>query len=263
MTRYILPNGDFETIPENPGIRRFVWEHFQNMNRIVQQMKYCGGTFSGFKSIICALEITVLGHHCTPEGRLPDEKCVTVISNWSDCKDLSDVRSFLGTIGVCRIFIKNFAQRAHHLVKLTCKNHSFEWGPLQQAAQQDLKTALLTSPALRTIDYTSDASIILSVDTSYIAVGFILSQCDPDKPNIHYFAWFRSITLNNCEARFSQPKLELYGLYRAVHALKLYLISCRNLIVEVDAKWVVPTIFIINSRQMPAQIIVPCPVKIW
>jgi hypothetical protein len=26
-TRYELPEGKYETIPENPGIRRFVWEH--------------------------------------------------------------------------------------------------------------------------------------------------------------------------------------------------------------------------------------------
>ncbi len=28
-TRYELPNGGYEVIPENPGMRRFVWEHLQ------------------------------------------------------------------------------------------------------------------------------------------------------------------------------------------------------------------------------------------
>ncbi|OBZ76149.1 hypothetical protein A0H81_03902 [Grifola frondosa] len=46
--------------------------------------------------------------------------------------------------------------------------------PKQIAAQDDLKQALLDSPALRAIDYTLDASVILAVDTSYIAVGFYL-----------------------------------------------------------------------------------------
>ena len=72
-TRYILPSGEPETIPDNPGIRQFVWEHFQDLNRVVQQMKYSGGTFSGFKSILCASKITVLGHRCTFEGRLPEQ----------------------------------------------------------------------------------------------------------------------------------------------------------------------------------------------
>ena len=50
-------NGDrtYETIPENAGIRCFVWEHFQNLNRVVQRMKYCRGTFSGPKTTLCRI----------------------------------------------------------------------------------------------------------------------------------------------------------------------------------------------------------------
>jgi hypothetical protein len=61
-TGYIKDNGEPETIPENSGIWRLVWEHFQDLNRIVQRMKYSGGTFSGLKTTLCTPEITVLGH---------------------------------------------------------------------------------------------------------------------------------------------------------------------------------------------------------
>ena len=237
-SRYIQANGQPETIPENDGIRRFVWEHFQDLNRIVQKMKYAGGTFSGVKSTLCAPEITVLGHRCTMDGRLPDQSRVAKLLNWGPCKDLSDVRAFLGTIGVCRLFIRNFSHRAHHLVKLTRKAVEWEFGQDQLDAMDDLRQALLTSPALRPIDYTSTAPVILSVDTSHIAVGYILSQCSTDNPKLRYHARFGSITLNERERRFSQPKLELYGLYRALRQLKLYLIGVRNLIVEVDAKYI-------------------------
>ena len=237
-TRYIKDDGEPETIPENSGIRRFVWEHFQDLNRIVQRMKYSGGTFSGLKTTLCAQEITILGHRCTMEGRLPDQSRVAKIVNWGPCKDLTDVRAFLGTIGVCRLFIKDFSHRAHHLVKLTRKGAPWEFGQDQLSAMEDLKQALLSSPALRPIDYTSSAPVILSVDTSQIAVGFILSQCDPDNSTRRYYARFSSITLNDRECKFSQPKLELYGLYRALRSLKLYLIGVRNLVIEVDARYI-------------------------
>jgi hypothetical protein len=237
-SRYILPTGEPETIPENPGIRRFVWEHFQDLNRVVQRMKYCGGTFSGFKSFLCASEITVLGHRCTIDGRLPEQSRIDKIINWGPCQNLSDVRSFLGTIGVCRLFIQNFAKRAHHLVKLTRKGVEWEFGQDQLDAMKDLKDALLSSPALRPIDYNSDSPVILSVDTSSIAIGIILAQCDPTDTKRRFIAKFGSITLNEQEARYSQPKLELYGLYRALRSLKLYLLGVRNLIVEVDAKFI-------------------------
>ena len=237
-TRYIQENGEPETIPENSGIRRFIWEHFQDLNRVVQRMKYSGGTFSGYKSFLCRSEITVLGHRCTFDGRLPDQSRLSKIINWGPCKDLTDVRAFLGTIGVCRMFIRNFSHRAHHLIKLTRKGMDWEFGTDQLNAMTDLKEALLSSPALRPIDYESPSPVILSVDTSQLAVGYILSQCDPANPKLRYHARFGSITLNDRERRFSQPKLELYGLYRALRQLKMYLIGVRRLIIEVDAKYI-------------------------
>ena len=237
-TRYVLPDGTEERIPENPGIRRFVWEHFQDLNRICQRLKYHGGTFSGFKAFMCRAEIALLGNRCTIDGRLPEEGRVIKVTNWGPCKDLSDVRAFIGTIGTCRMFIKNFASRAHHLVKLTRKGAPWEFGDEQLAAMADLKEALINSPALRPIDYTSEAPVILSVDTSYIAIGFLLAQCDISDPKVRYYARFGSITLNEREARFSQPKLELYGLYRALRTLKNLLIGVRNMVVEVDAAYI-------------------------
>ena len=145
-----------------------------------------------------------------------------MIRNWGPCKNLSEVRAFLGTVGVIRIFIRNFAHRAHHLVKLTRKDAPFEWGPEQEAAQADLKKAVLDSPALRAINYRSGVPVILAVDTSYIAIGFFLCQAELDNPKIRHYSRFGSITLNDREARFSQAKLEIYGLYRALRACKLY-----------------------------------------
>ena len=121
---------------------------------------------------------------------------------------------------------------------LTRKDTPFIFGPEQISAQEALKAALLASPALRPIDYTSSAPVILAVDTSQIAVGFLLCQCDAENPRIRRFARFGSITLNNRESRFSQPKLELYGLFRVLRSLKAYLIGVRNLVVEVDVRYI-------------------------
>jgi len=134
------------------------------------------------------------------------------------------------------MFIQNFAKRAHVLTILTKKDTPFEFGPAQVAVQEDLKSALLNSPALRSIDYHSSSPVIVAVDTSPIAVGFYLAQADPDEPKKRFFARFGSITLNERECRFSQPKLKLYGLFHALRALKMYIIGVRNLVVEVDCR---------------------------
>ncbi|TFK77567.1 hypothetical protein K466DRAFT_451582, partial [Polyporus arcularius HHB13444] len=89
----------------------------------------------------------------------------------------------------------------------------------------DLKDALVHSPALRPIDYSSPAEVILAVDTSYIAIGYLLAQCDLENPSRRYYSRFGSIVLNAREAAYSQAKLELYGLYRALKACKRLLIG--------------------------------------
>lgn len=103
----------------------------------------------------------------------------------------------------------------------------------------DLKNALIHSPALRPIDYTSPAEVIVAVDTYYIAIVYLLAQCniaEPSRPPRRYYARFDSITLNAQESGHSQAKLEIYGLYRSLNAWKRLLIGVRNLVVEVDAR---------------------------
>ena len=50
--------------------------------------------------------------------------------------------------------------------------------------------------------------------------------------------YFGSITLNDHESCFSQPKLELYNLFCTLCALKMYLIGVQNLVVEVDTRYI-------------------------
>ena len=56
-TRYELLDGTYETIPGNPGIRHFVWEHLESVHRVIQRVKAYGATFSGKKAFIGVPEI--------------------------------------------------------------------------------------------------------------------------------------------------------------------------------------------------------------
>jgi hypothetical protein len=102
------PNGSYKTHPDNPGIRRFVWEHFQNLNCVVQHIKYVGCTWLGPKAFLCVPKTLIVGHMCCYEGCQAADSKVGKIYNWGLCNNLSEVRAFLGTAGLMRIFIKNF-----------------------------------------------------------------------------------------------------------------------------------------------------------
>lgn len=236
-SRYQLPNGDYEVIPGNKGIRRFVWDHVNKVNDILQRMKYAGGTFSGYKSIICAEEIEVVGHVCAYEGRHPSADRIGVIERWGPCQNIGDVRSFMGTVGVLRNFIPNYAKRAEHIQKLMRGKTPFEWGPLQEQSMEMLKDGVRNANSIKPLDYEGQGAIVLAVDTSWRAVGFYIYQEDAQDPKKKYYAKFGSILLNEREARFSQPKREMFGVKRALEVNSHLLIGARKFIIETDAKY--------------------------
>ena len=74
------------------------------------------------------------------------------------------------------------------------------------------------------------------VDSSQNATGMILSQIDEQgrkRP-----ARYGSVPMSEWEFRYSQPKLELFGLYHALWHWRLHIIGVKNLRVEVDFKYI-------------------------
>jgi hypothetical protein len=235
-TRYETSDGGFDTIPDNPGIRTFIWQHLLDVHRILHRLRCAGATVSAKKLFIAVPEVIILGHKCNYEGRVPDDSKIARIRDWPTCKTVTDVRAFLGTTGFMRIWIKNYSSIARPLVNLTRKGQAFSWLEEHDLAMQALKDAIIHSPSLISIDYSSDLAVYLAVDSSTRGVGWILSQDCPDGKRRP--ARFGSISWNERESRYSQAKLELYGLFRALRSLRLYLIGIRNLVVEMDAKFV-------------------------
>src|SRR5271156_2360014 len=104
---------------------------------------------------------------------------------------------FLGTIGVCRVFIKDFARLASPLNNLLWIKVPFQWTEKHDESIQTLKDALEDAVPLGNIDYESDGAVVLAVDTSYKAVGYYIYQEGKTKKLKKVFVKFGSITLND------------------------------------------------------------------
>jgi hypothetical protein len=178
-------------------------------------------------------EVIVVGQHCTYEGCIPDELKITKIRNWPACASHTKVCVFLGTAGTMQNWIKDYARIMHPLTDLTQAN--FLWDSVMQEAMDALKHAIITSPAICPINYSSKDKVILAVDSSYIVCGWILLQATDGK---WYPSHFRSITWNKQEARYSQAKIKLYGLFHALWATEVWLIGLSTFMVKVDAKYI-------------------------
>ncbi|KAJ2927254.1 hypothetical protein H1R20_g9839, partial [Candolleomyces eurysporus] len=134
--------------------------------------------------------------------------------------------------------VKGLLTRAEPIQKLTRKSVRWEWGEEQDKTMADLKKAVEEAPVLKPLDVTSGQPVRLSVDTSYLAVGWYISQRDAIDPNKWNYIRFGSTLLNSTEANYSQAKRELYGIMRALKENEYTLVMARPLVVETDAKYV-------------------------
>jgi hypothetical protein len=230
------PNWMDKCIPANPGIRAFVWKHAQNVNRVFHCVACSGGTFSAKKTQIAMPEVLIVGQLCTTKGCVPDGGKVAKILKWPVLDTVTQVCGFLCLCGTLHIWIPSYSMRIRPLVKLTRKEAELEWGDEQQNAFEDMKVCVTNAPVLRPLDYRLGRPILLSVDTSYIAIGYILSQ--EDETGQKHPVRYGSLPINDCKSRYSQAKLELYRLYRALQDCKYWIVGVTNLKVELDAKYV-------------------------
>jgi hypothetical protein len=112
----------------------------------------------------------------------------------------------------------------------------FEFGAEEIAAIEVIKDLVIQSPALHPLNYAAHKwPIILAVNSSITAVGYVLMQVRDDK--CRYPSRFGSIAWTEHKSQYSQAKLELYSLFCALCAYHIYIIGVRNLVVEVNAKY--------------------------
>jgi hypothetical protein len=175
------PKSEYNSEEIEPGIRRFVAEHLSNMDQVLADIERAGATISGHKSDFGFDSMIVVGYQVDKYGQHPDQKKIDKIMRWPPCRDSKEVRIFLGICVYYRIWIKGFAMIANPLFLLLRKNRVFEWGSDQEKAISQLKSALCSTPALVSMDYSAPIKdIVVAVDGSKKGWGAVLMQLDKD-----------------------------------------------------------------------------------
>lgn len=232
-TKHLDSQGKPKRLPQNPKIRQYVWEHLNDVHRILHQIGESGGTVSGMKMQLCQSEVEIVGQKCSSKGREPIDARTKKVLEWPTPTNLKEVRGFLGLCETVRIWIKDYSLIAKPLVDLTRKDIEFHWGIAQAKAFNTLKGLITQVPALKPIDYLCGRKVYLSVDTSIHGIGFILSQ--EDETGRRAPAQYGSLPLSPTEANYGQSKLELYGLFHALRHYRAFIVGVKHLIAEVDA----------------------------
>jgi len=135
------------------------------------------------------------------------------------------------------------------LYEVVKKDIPFEWEPVQEKAQLDLKTLIELHFHTRNPKFSSEQLLVLAMDTLWQTVGYYLYQRDEEESKHIHYAKFNSLLMDNRQQRYSQPKRELCGLWHALEQEGYLLKGCRNFIVETDTKYLAGMLN--DSEKMP------------
>ncbi|KAL3692893.1 hypothetical protein R1sor_006544 [Riccia sorocarpa] len=220
-----------ETLDQR-GCRRYVVEHIADCEKILSRLEEVNLTLSGAKTIFGVREVVIVGHLCGSFGRKPDPIKIDVIQRMKGiCSSLTEVRRFLGTCIFYHIWIPHYAHIAEPMYRLCRKGQKFEWEDQQAEAMKKLKAQLSTAPVLGRVDYQCGRPVILTVDTSPIAIGWAVGQDDVQWNR--FAVRFGARVLSMRQRAYPQVKRELWGVVTAMKAEKEYLIGAA-VVIETD-----------------------------
>ena len=145
-------------------------------------------------------------------------------------RNTTDLRGFLGTTGCGRKWIKGYSLIAKPLTSLLRGPETdFAFTEEARQAMETLKRLVTEAPVLISIDYQLAANVsphapwesdhgllVTAVDALKYGASWVVFQIivANKKPAV-----FGSCTYNEMESQYSQPKCELYGLFRVLKDL--------------------------------------------
>ena len=193
-------------------------EHEQHVQRVLEILRKEKLFAKESKCEFFKTEVEFLGHVVGRDGVKMMEDKVKAVAEWPVPTKVSDVRSFLGTAGFYRRFIKDFSQIVAPLSDLTKETMKWQWGKAQQESFVKLKESLQTAPVLILPD--PNLPFVVQTDSSGFAVGSVLQQ-DQGK-GLQPIA-FLSKKMLDAETRYPVHEQELLSIIVALKSWRCYL----------------------------------------
>ncbi|GBG65054.1 hypothetical protein CBR_g49125 [Chara braunii] len=189
-----------------PGMRRSVWDHLQDIKELLRRFLVYNITVRGPESILVVPEVTILGFRCGSYGRKPDLAKTDKISQWpTPLRTTTEVRAFLGVVGSWRIFIKGFTKIAEPIRIMIREEGTLDWTKEREATVQTLKDILTSEQVTLVAPCFNDEvgrPFVLESNGGSLGVGGVLIQRGEDERERPIR--FESRTLNSAERRYSQ-----------------------------------------------------------
>jgi hypothetical protein len=163
-------------------------------------------------------QIHYLGHIISNDGIEVDPEKIESIREWSDPKNVIEVRSFMGLAGYYRRFTEGFSKISHPITSLQKKGVNFQWTLDCEKSFQHLKQLLTSAPILRIGDPNED--FIVCIDACKEGLGGVLTQNG-------FVICYESWKLKEHERHYATHDLELETIVHALRKLRHYIVGKR------------------------------------
>ena len=127
--------------------RSFI-EHIQNLAEVFQRLRDANLRLQVKKCTFCRDTVKFLDHVISTAGIATDPEKVEKVSKWPVPINVREVQQFLGLVNYYRRFVKDCAQLAKPLHRLTENNREFQWTDQCQQAFDTLRRLLVSAPVL-------------------------------------------------------------------------------------------------------------------
>ena len=196
-------------------------EHLRNLQEVLQRLREAGLKLKPSKCIFFQSSVKYLGHVVSREGVMADPDKVRKVATWPVPTSTKETQSFLGFASYYRRFIRDFAEIAKPLHRLTEKTAPFNWTVECQAAFQELRQRLTSAPILAHPDFSQQ--FILDTDASDIGMGAVLSQVD--REGRERAIAYGSRLLSKAERRYCVTRRELLAVVTFTRHFRPYLVD--------------------------------------
>lgn len=216
-------------------------DHRETLIEVLSRIQEYGFKLRADKCEFGKSEILYCGHVVNSRGIKPDPTIIKSINKLPRPKDVSQLRSFLGSANYYGKFVRNITEIRGPLDELTKKDVAFEWNHQHEEAFIKIKEVLSSDLVLTHFD--PRRKIVVAADASaYGKGGAIMHEfSDGTLHPIHFF----SSTFNAAEKNYSQIDKEATALCYAIKCGHKWLYG-RRFELQTDHK---PLLSIFGSKE--------------
>ena len=193
-------------------------QHDKRLKQVLTQLQENGLTLNKDKCKFYMPQVIFMGLVLSEKGIGPTQEKVKAVVDAREPENVSEVKSFLGSVNFSARFILDLATISEPLRRLTKKGVPFQFGPDQKTAIQTLRNRLAQAETLGYFNRESKTKVI--TDTSPVGLRAVLVQEQNGENRVISYA---SRILTDVERRYSQTDKEALGIVWACERFHMYL----------------------------------------